>query len=207
MNTVIYIDEEPRARDLLSRRLIRAVGTDIEVRAIEPERTLDAMMERIQAADNLVSVIVDQKLTAAGTADYVGTELVAKIRMIDSMLPLYILTNYADDINAYLPDIEYVLSKDDLQDEEKLNAIGIRIRRHVNVFQQITGKRELRFEQLLRKGFEAELTAEENSEFGELKYQRERKNVASHLFENDHLKQKMSAAEAMLTNIENLLKK
>lgn len=207
MNKLIYIDEEPRARDLLGRRLIRAVGSDIEVLAIEPERNIDAMMDRIENADDLVSVIVDQKLTAAGTADYVGTELVKRIRMIDNKMPLYILTNYADDISAYLPDIEYVLSKDDLQDETKLSAIGVRIRRHVDVFQHIIGRREMRFEQLLRKGFEGALTTDENAEFGELKYQRERKNIASNLFSTEDLKEKMAAAEATLANIENLLKK
>jgi hypothetical protein len=204
---LIYIDEEPRARALYGRRLQQCIGDEVAVVSIDPEQALDAMVKTIEDSANLVSVVIDQKLTAAGTAGYLGTDLVEKLRLSDHLMPIYILTNYVGDVDVNLGGIEYVLSKDDLSSTEKLATIGTRIRRHINIFQQILGKRELRFEELLRKRFGSELTDLEIAEYTELKYQREKKGLASSFIDNDLLTKKIEVAEAKLQEIEIMLKK
>jgi len=206
MPTLIYIDEEPRARALLGRRLKKCVGDGINIVTIEPEKTVDEMILKIEEYEDLVSIVIDQKLTAAGTADYVGTELVTRFRLIDHVMPIYILTNYTHDVASDLATIEYVLNKDDLQDTEKLTSIGIRIRRHIDIFQSFQTKKEQRFEELLRKKFDEDLTVEEAKEFSDIKFQRERKIIASKLLENEEFLAKIAAAEKKLEEIEGRLK-
>jgi hypothetical protein len=206
MPCLIYIDEEPRARLLYRRRLQQCIGDEVEVIAIDPERELDVMVKKIEDSVSLVSVVIDQKLTAAGTAGYLGTDLVAKLRLADHLMPIYILTNYVGDVDANLGSVEYVLNKDDLSNQEKLAAIGARVRRHINIFQQIIDKRERRFEELLRKRFESILDEVEAAEYTELKYQREKKYLASSFVENDELTKKIEAAEHKLRQIESMLK-
>lgn len=204
---LVYIDEEPRAQSLYSRRLQKAVGDGVAVKALEPERELDAMVSKIENFDDgeLVSIVIDQKLDAAGTATYYGTDLVAQLRLLDHLIPIYILTNFVDDVNQNLGGVEYVLNKDDLQYEERLAVIGERVLRHVNVFQKILSERESRFEELLRKRFEAGLTADESAEYVNLKYHRERKSLASTFIEADELTQQIELAEAKLQEIESML--
>lgn len=207
MPCMIYIDEEPRARRLFGRRLGLCIGDEVQVIPLDPERELDAMVKKIENFPNLVSIVIDQKLTAAGTAEYLGTELVEKLRLADHLMPIYILTNYAEDVDSNLGGIEYVLSKDDLIDTEKLMNIGARVRRHINIFQQIMDQRESRFEELLRKRFESNLSDAESNEFSKLKYQREKKSLAASFIGDDQLTKKILSAEAKLQEIEHLLKK
>lgn len=203
---LIYIDEEDYARDIYGHILQSCIGDEVEVNAIPPDSNLDDMVNKIENCVGLVSMVIDQKLTAKGTADYVGTDLVSKLRLVEPLIPIYILTNYADDVNQYLPSIDYVLSKDDLSDQVKLTAIGARIQRHINIFNQIKNDREQRFEELLRKRFEEPLNEKENLEYITLKYQRERKVLSSTFIDSDDLTKKIKAAEKKLESIEQMLR-
>lgn len=206
IKNVVYIDEEERARNLYSRRLQQHFTDDIKIIPMAPHQDIDAMVNTIEQQENLASIIVDQKLNAAGTASYIGTELVEKLRLVDKQIPIYILTNYVGDIDGSLGNIEYVLNKDDLQDKNKIKSITQRITRHINTFNHILNDRELRFEELLRKRFESNLSEEETNEFSSLKYSREKKSLASTFIEGDELAKKIDIAEAKLLEIENKIK-
>ncbi|MBA4058236.1 MAG: hypothetical protein C0490_26200, partial [Marivirga sp.] len=149
---VFYIDEEPMALHTMGKRLRRCFGDEVEVKAVEPGRTIADTLAFLKDTPRLVSVIIDQKLSAKGTAEYVGTQLAAAIRRTDLKMPIYILTNFVDDVDGGMGEIEYVLSKSDLVDDNELPKIAARLRRHTNVYQDVLSTREARFEELLRKG-------------------------------------------------------
>lgn len=203
---IIYIDEELMARNLFPRRLQRYLNDEVKVISIDPLSDIDEMVEFIENYDSLISVIVDQRLNVAGTASYLGTELVRKLRLVDQLMPIYILTNFVEDIDPSLGSVEYILNKDDFLTEDKLRSISERITRHVNIFNSILDERERRFEELLRKRFESPLSEEESKEFSLLKYSREKKSLASTFIDCDELTRKIEMAEAKLKEIENKIK-
>jgi hypothetical protein len=204
---VLYIDEEPMALRIMGRRLQRAFGNEVDVIPILPQATIPLMLEQIRSYVPLVSIVIDQKLTAAGGASYVGTELANAVRRIDHKMPLYILTNVAEDLDANLADVEYILSKDDISDDAKLNTVANRLRRHINVFDDILTGRERRFEELLRKKYANSLDVQEDAEFSELSFQRERQMVVSELVGSEHIDKKLDEAEKKLADIKAFLTK
>lgn len=206
MNAVVlYIDEEEMALRTMGKRLRRCFGQEVSVVPILPANTMEEMIKEIQSYESLVSIVIDQKLFAAGTANYVGTELAIAIRQIDKKIPIYILTNFIDDVDRDLGEIEYVLAKDDLSDNDKILPIASRLARHVNIYKSILIEREVKYEALLRKGYESTLTAEEVEEFSELSFQRERKIAVTELLSGVELGQKLDAAEKTLIEISTML--
>lgn len=202
---VLYIDEEEMALRTMGKRLRRCFGPEVSIVPILPANTMEEMIKEIQSYESVVSIVIDQKLFAAGTATYVGTELAVVIRQIDKKIPIYILTNFVDDVDHELGDIEYVLAKDDLSDNDKILPISSRLARHVNIYQNILIEREGRYEALLRKGYESTLTAVEIEEFSNLSFQRERKIAVTELLAGVELGHKLDAAEATLAEISAIL--
>lgn len=203
---VLYIDEEPMALHTMGKRLRRCFGTEVEVQTTEPGQTIGETLAVLDKISGLVSVVIDQKLFAAGTAEYVGTELATAIRQTDLKMPIYILTNFADDVDSSMGEIEYVLSKADLTNDDELPKIAARLRRHINIFQDVLSTREERFEELLRKGYRGDLSAVEHEELSALSYQRERKINAAELLDGIELQKKLDAAQAVLDGIVNKIK-
>lgn len=204
---VLYIDEEEMALHTLGKRLRRCFGSEVEVVAIVPGQSISAMIKTIESYHPLVSIVIDQKLFAAGTANYVGTELAGAVRRIDNKIPIYILTNFVDDVDGQSGDVEYVLAKDDISDDAKLSAISNRLRRHINIYQTVLQEREIRFEELLRKGYSSALSEAETLEFKALSFERERRIAVSELIDGSELERKLDLMQDALSKISASLKK
>jgi len=203
---IAYIDEETKALDIFGRRLSKCFGGEANVIGLAPELNLNDMVEKIMSIENLRSLIVDQKLTAAGTAKYIGTELAEAIRSLDKKLPVYILTNYAGDVDSSDKNIEYVLSKTDLVSTDKIASIAARLRRHIDVFDDICTEREKRFEEILRKSQREKLSDDEIAEYGELSFYRSKQVTAAELINAHELEKRAEAAEEMLNIIYSALR-
>lgn len=205
--TILYIDEEPLALRANGRRLQKWFGEEVEVVTQLPVPSIENMVEVINEINNLVSVVIDQRLTAKGGVKYLGTNLAKELRQVNQKLPIYILTNYVGDIDPQLGDIEYVLSKDDLADDDRMISVGSRLRRHINVFRDILNEREKRFEELLRKGYESEMLSKtEAAEFKELSFAREKKFLVSDLVDGIELNKRLASAERKLQDLEHRLR-
>lgn len=201
-STILYIDEEEKALKAYGRRLKEIAGDDIEVDAIMPCPSLDEMAANIATYENLASIIIDNRLSAAGTADYLGIELARRIRQVDDLIPIYILTNNTNDVSEDLGNVEDVLSKGDLSKPKHRETIALRLKRRIGKYQQILGDREKTFERLLRRRYEGNLTDDEQKELSELSYQREKKEYGLNVSNSDDLIKKVQLAEAELTRIE-----
>ncbi len=171
--TVLYIDDNEEAIRLFSRNLSRIIGEneDVSLQSITPEKNIGGMIKRITEYSDLVTVILDEKLNESGYADYTGMELADKLRNIYPKLPIYILTNYVD---AALSEkdleqnVEYILDKSKISDSNYSNKISARMRRHIDIYNDISTGRNKRFQELLRKSISVSLTDKEKKKYEEL---------------------------------------
>jgi CheY-like chemotaxis protein len=205
---VLFVDDDSAARDSYERELSDLFGKSVTILTAAPKGTLTEMLEQLLNYPNLVSLVVDERLVDTGSTDYKGIELAALVRSRFPKLPIYILTNYPDDIVEGGFNIEYVFDKTKLsedEDEYKKTACA-RVRRHLDVFDDILSEREQRYAELLPKFLGNELNSEEYTEF--LQLEAVRIKPLSHEFVDDvELNNRLDKQAAILREIDSVLKK
>lgn len=206
-NVVLYIDEEQVALDSYGRELRKNLPPELEIICTLPEPTLPLMLKFIcSMRPRIASIVVDEHLEVAGTADYIGSQLADAYRQLDSKIPIYILSNHPDEIDDNLESVEYILSKDDFADGgPALESAITRMVRHINAYEQIVDEREQRFIILLKKYVLSEISIEEAKELNELKFWREAPVAIEESTMTVELKRKLDEQEDILNNIEELL--
>lgn len=176
-NKVIYIEDQESSRTLFSDLLSAILGDECEILAPTLEKTKSDMLDKLFYSKELrgaSTFIIDEKLCMTGEADYQGSQLADDIRALDEKTPVYILTSYAQDVDALAGSIEFVIDKNDISDITKGQSIAQRILRHINIYKDIRCERSNRFDQLLIKSLNNTLTAEEVDEFNQLNIMRAR---------------------------------
>lgn len=199
--TILWIDEEQMALDSYFEFLEECFGEQTTLIAEMPLSEIGEMLDRILSQKNLAGLVLDQRLKSSGIATYTGIELAEAIRRTDSKLPVYILTNHADDIGDLDYQVEYVLQKDYLHEATYQRMVASRVRRHMDVFGDIVSQREIRFEELLRKSLAAELSEEEKSEFDELDFWRSKATLAQEEGWAEKLKDDLDQQQNLLDQI------
>lgn len=169
---VLWIDEEQMALDTYAPFLEECFGGEVIVLPEMPENDLSTMLDRIFHEQNLISIIIDQRLKSTGRATYTGIELAEAVRRLDKKIPIYILTNYAEDIGDLDYQVEDILEKDHLHEDSYQRKVAARVRRHADVFDDIVSSRERRFDELLCKSLHSRLSAEEQDQFEKLDFWR-----------------------------------
>lgn len=169
---VLWIDENKNALDTLAPFLEDCFGDEVVVIPEMPENELPTMLDRIFHEQNLISLVIDQRLKSTGIATYTGIELAEAVRRLDKKIPIYILTNYAEDIGDLDYQVEDVLEKDHLHEDAYQRKVAARVRRHTDIYDDIVSSRETRFDELLCKSLHSELTAEEQEQFEKLDFWR-----------------------------------
>ncbi|MFT5622305.1 MAG: CheY-like chemotaxis protein [Bacteroidia bacterium] len=199
MKTVLYIDDRPDSRNTYSEDLSEIFGSSVKILAIAPLGTLSEMLSVVINQSQLVSLVLDQRLYESGDTDYTGLNLAALVRSSLPKLPIYILTNWTDKLDdAY--HVEYVFEKEKISEDEYKKEATARVRRHINVFEDIIDEREDRFAELLPKYLGKQLSADEVAEF--LKLKAVRIKPYSHEFdEDDELRAKLDQQAAVLGDI------
>jgi DNA-binding NarL/FixJ family response regulator len=202
---VWLIDEDSHQLRTYRDRLRRMLGDAVEVQGILAYEHIGDYLPHV---DNplTASVIIDQKLKETGVATYTGIQLSQAIRAVNSKLPIYILTNYADEHDIFRPgewSVEDIIPKGELNDPARREIIAARILRRINVYQDIFSEREERFRQLLQKSFEAELSEEEQAELETLDFER---NAATLAAEQGRVKQLREGVQ-QLQDLVNTLQK
>ncbi|MCK9709475.1 hypothetical protein [Pseudomonas syringae] len=206
-NVVLYIDEEQTALDSYGRELRKNLPQELEIICALPQPTLPLMLKFIcSMRQRIASIVVDEHLEVAGTADYIGSQLADAYRQLDNKIPIYILSNHPDEIDENLESVEYILSKDDFADGgAALESAIKRMVRHINAYEQIVDEREQRFLHLLKRYVLSEISTEEASELNELKFWREVPAAIEESTMTMELKRKLDDQEDTLNKIEKLL--
>ncbi len=165
MEKIIFIDDEEDSRIIYEDVLQDIYGAEYEVEAIEPEPTIGDMVSKLSDIPNLVSIVIDEKLQVGQATDYQGSQLVEAIRVLDSKLPLYILTSEISLITPPMGSVEYVIDKNEVERPDYKEQCSMLMRRHINSFSDIKTIRAERFNELLKKSIESGLSADEAMEY------------------------------------------
>ncbi len=169
-----FIDEDEAQLRTYTAQLRECVAGAAEVHGIVPYRYKQDYIEPVINNPATVSLIIDQRLKDTGIATYDGIELAQYLRGINTKLPIYILTNYADS-EAFAGaewSIEYIIPKSDFGDSDKKRTVCARILRHIAVYRDILDSREARFHDLLEKSLAGTITTEEVRELNSIESSR-----------------------------------
>lgn len=203
---IVFIDDTPAARDSYVQELEDVFGAEVTVSSLPPSATLDHMLDEILRHPKLASLVIDERLNDTGLADYTGIALAEVVRARYPKLPIYILTNYPDDIIDGGYNVEYIFDKNELNDGDYKKIVSARVRRHLDVYDDIFSEREQRYAELLPRFLGKQLAEEEHSEF--LQLEASRIKPFSHEFvEDDELKKRMNEQDAILRGIRAELEK
>ncbi len=135
---------------------------------MEPFRD-KAEYDRLVISPSVAAFILDQRMKGSGVVNYNGTDLAQYIRRIDSKIPIYILTGYADEHDEFFGSnylIEYIIAKESIEDLNSEAAITIkaRILRGLSVFTDVRSEWDQRYHDLLLKSLREPLSQEEEAE-------------------------------------------
>lgn len=179
---IIFIDDEHGSRVLYKGTLQDIYGEEYEVLSIEPSPTIAEMIATLEKYEDTVSIVIDEKLKVGAQADYNGSQLVEAIRTYNSKLPLYILTGEISALTPPIGTVDYIIDKNRIEIDDYKNQLIILMRRHINSFNEISLHRSDRFDYLLKKSVEEELTKAEIEEYEKLDFVRIREHLATEPF-------------------------
>lgn len=172
--TVIYFFDEQDASRRSNARELKSLIDDpsIHVEALEPYPAF-ADYARLIADPKTAAFILDQRMKGSGAVAYNGTDLASYIRGIDGKIPIYILTSYADsseDFDGWRHLVDDILAKSSIEDKgsDTAKIIKARLRRHLQVFNDVRDDQEQRFHDLLVISLKRPLTDEEQIEMDNL---------------------------------------
>lgn len=195
-----FIDEDKDDLFTYKKQLENILQGKVNINAIEPKKNLEEMVKVVLSEKMTVAVLIDHRLgDAANCVSYNGLDLARAIRQLNDKLPLYILTNHANDLSSDEWEIEYVFSKDDFITNKR--AISERIKRHISIFFDLVDEREKRFAELLKKSISETLTDQEIKEFENLDYFRSASMLEEEVVTTPKLKEKLDKQEELLNQI------
>lgn len=208
MNTVIYIDDDNEAQATYKDPLQDLFGIDFELLDLEPKFELNDMLTTLQSYNNVVAYILDEKLNVLGKTNYLGQELAKAIRDLNPKVPIYIFTAFKDEFDStYGPaEIEYVIAKDELSNDEMQRSLSSKIRRHHNVFSDVLSVRAKRLDELLIKFLDESISQEETQELNQLNLLRAKSIELEESSIVPTLKEKVEETSQRLDEIERLLR-
>ncbi|HGL6355879.1 TPA: hypothetical protein ACKFMB_000192 [Citrobacter amalonaticus] len=208
MNTVIYIDDDKDAQATYKDPLQDLFGDDFELLDLEPNFELNDMLTTLQNYNNVVAYILDEKLNVLGKANYLGQELAKAIRDLNPKVPIYIFTAFKDEFDStYGPaEIEYVIAKDELSNDDMQRSLSSKIRRHHNVFSDVLSERAKRLDELLIKFLDESISEEESEEMNQLNLLRSKSIDLEESSIVPALKEKVEVTSQRLDEIERLLR-
>lgn len=202
------IDENKDELRTHSRILKRILPQTIEVIPVEAYPHKDDYL-RLLEDSRTVCIITDERLKVTGIATYTGIELAQFLRGINPKIPLYILTNFPSDDEFIGSEwsVEDIVQKSDLIDKEKQKILAARILRRIDVYEDILGEREARFNSLLKKSMHGELEDSELIVLDELKLQRTSASLAKELIQIRQMEQIVQAHEALMNRFKYFIQK
>jgi len=209
-NIIWFIDESENQRLTYGNKLRKKIPNSISVNAIPPFPRKDDYIDYVLNNPDTCCLIIDQKLKDTGIADYFGIELAEYLRAINNKIPIYILTNAAndkDDFDEGEWSVEDIISKGDIRDDKKLSVVVARLLRGINVYQDILLNKSKRFSELINKSLDNVLSQEEQSELRNLQVERTSPVLAEELQYLDDIEKNIDKYQSILDKINSSSKK
>lgn len=197
MNKIVFIDDDSAVRRTFKLSMKLMFDDDFEIICLDVKPSLDDMIKELDGISEKVTYFIDENLKHSGVATYAGTELIEKIRITDSKIPIYILTSYARDVEKYLGDIEFVIDKNDWDSGNEETNFKKRFYRHINTYKDIKSEQAKRFDELFEKSLFSTLNSEEIKEFDALNVGRNKKMLGEQLISDKSLAELKSASDEL----------
>ena len=197
---VIWLIDDNKHELRTHYNIFKRMLPSLQIKTIEAYQHLDDYLS-ILADENTACIITDQKLKVTGIANYTGIELAEFLRGINAKVPIYILTNFPDDKDEFEHGewtVEDIISKSDLTQASERKILAARILRRINVYTDITEKRQVRMKDLLRKSMNGELDENELSEIDNLKLEKISASLAEELTQIRQMAQIAKAHEELM---------
>lgn len=187
MNTIIFIDDDLEIRETYELSMNLMFDGEFEIICLDVQSSLQDMMKVLDGYPDKVSYFVDENLKHSGVATYSGIELIEEIRKVDTKIPIYILSSAADDIDKFIGNIEFVIDKNDWEDENREDDLKQRFYRHINTYKDIKSDQAKRFDELFEKSLFSTLSEDELNEFNALNLGRSKKLIDEKLISEESL--------------------
>ncbi|EPB2249592.1 MULTISPECIES: hypothetical protein [Citrobacter] len=197
MNTIVFIDDDIDVRATYELSMSIMFPEEFNILCLDVEPSLDDMINVLNNIPDKVTYFIDEKLKHSGVASYSGVELAERIRIFDSKIPVYILTSFADEIEKYLGDIEFVIDKNDWDLEEDGENLIKRFLRHINTYKDIKSQQAKRFEFLLEKSIFSSLSEKELEEFKALDLSRVKNTFSEGIISDESLSELNAASDEL----------
>jgi len=203
---IIWMVDEIQAELRTCQALLRRImpeGMDIRMLlARKYKEDYSDILENPKTA----TIILDQRLKSTGIATYTGIEIAQYFRGINSKLPIYILTNFADEKDEFKGgewSVEDIIAKDELKEENARDIVAARIIRHINIYEDIMSERVGRFRALLEKSLDGLLSEEELLELKQLQLVRSSPDLAVELGKIEQLEQIIATHNRLMNRLDN----
>jgi len=198
------IDENLDQLHTIRTELQHLLPDTIRVEALLALPRKEDYVDRVLSNPDTACILIDQKLKDTGMANYLGIELAKTLRAVNSKIPIYILTNWIKESDQFIGSewsVEDIIAKDDLVDDARAQIVISRMLRRLDVYADLLGDRERRFNDLLRNSLTEELSPEEKSELESLQFDRSSAILASELGRLDELGQLVDRYKSLMHEI------
>ncbi|EID4374650.1 TPA: response regulator [Vibrio vulnificus] len=197
MSTIIFIDDDQQIRDTYKDSMEFMFDDEFEIVCLDVKDNLGEMMQVLDNYPDAVLYFVDENLKLSGVATYSGIELIDEIRKINTKVPIYILTSSAGEVDQYLGNIEFVIDKNDWEDEEREKDLKQRFYRHIDTYKDIKSKQAQRFDKLFEKSLFESLTDDEVKEFKTLNLGRSKTLADERLISEESISELNAASDEL----------
>jgi hypothetical protein len=166
MSKVVKLIEDSHEDANLYRQLLEAAG-EIRIEYV-PARPGVADYADLAADPETGAVVIDERLGVYAGVDYGGLQVADFLRTLRPELPIYILTNYANEIaDDQGESVEFIIDKKAVRSAAKVYAV--RILRAMQRYEVALTEQQRRLKELIDRKLAGELSAEEGTELQQLR--------------------------------------
>ena len=163
-HSVLLVDDSEADRDLYCEFL----GTDghLDVTAISPASHPKMSDYGSLLAEQFEAVILDNRMNQEAGVPFNGAELAEYLRQVDPGVPIFILSNYAEEAESTDQSgvSESIINKNALHSGEDARKYIARILRAIGKFQEARTETEKRIDDLIARKLEGSISEAENEE-------------------------------------------
>lgn len=197
---VKLIDDDQQDADLY-QQLLEATG-EISVECV-PARSGVGDYANLAADPETGAVLIDERLGELAGVDYTGLEVADFLRTLRPELPIYILTNYANEIpDGQGESVEAIIDKKTLQNAPKVYVV--RILRAMQQYEAALSDQQRRFKELIDCKLAGELSEEEEVELQQLRAAIERPFASAEIEHERRWGEELRQQKELLNKLEQI---
>ncbi len=201
MSKVVKLIEDSYEDADLYRQLLEAAG-EIKIEYV-PARPGVADYADLAADPETGAVVIDERLGVYAGVDYTGLQVADFLRTLRPELPIYILTNYANEIaDDQGESVEFIIDKKTVRNAARVYAV--RILRAMQQYEAALTKQQRRLKELIDRKLAGELSKEEEVELQQLRAAIERPFAPAEIEQDRRWDEELQRQEEQLERLEKI---